>query len=51
LNALKKIDKSDWFDNTQKQCEASHPGNKQKMWDIFFDKENPIHKEWGLLGY
>jgi len=33
MKELKKVDKSDWLDNTMKVCEAAHPGNKEKMWE------------------
>jgi hypothetical protein len=47
MEQLKKLDKSDWLDNTQKVCESSHPENKQKMWDLYFKKDSEMEK-WGL---
>ena len=50
MEDLKALDKSDWLDNTQKVCEASHPANKSKMWDLYFSKESEMDK-WGLRSY
>mmetsp|Transcript_9866 Transcript_9866/g.16592 ORF Transcript_9866/g.16592 Transcript_9866/m.16592 type:complete len:782 (-) Transcript_9866:41-2386(-) len=49
LEELKKVDKSDWIDNTQRVCESSHPSNKQSMWEKYFnfDQEAEIN-DWGL---
>ena len=50
MEELKKLDKSDWLDNTMKVCESSHPGNKEKMWELYFKKDSEIEK-WGLRSY
>jgi hypothetical protein len=39
LDEILKIDKSDWSENTKNICESAHPGNKDKMWQIYFDEE------------
>lgn len=48
LDDLEKLDKSDRFEKTQKYCEASHPGNKEKMWKMYFSKEVD---DWGLHSF
>lgn len=50
LDDLEKLDKSDRFEKTQKYCEAAHPDNKQKMWDLYFSKGNEL-ESWGLHAY
>ena len=50
MEDLTKLDKSDWLDNTQKVCEASHPENKQKVWDMYFAKDSECDK-WGLRSF
>ena len=50
LDCLEKLDKSDRFEKTQKYCEAAHPDNKQKMWDLYFSKGNEL-ESWGLHAY
>jgi hypothetical protein len=49
---LNKLDKGDWFDETSKFCESAHPGNKEKMWELYFNSEkgSDIDK-WGLYLY
>lgn len=47
---LAGIDSSDWLTNTKKVCEAAHPGNKEKMWKLYFSKDSEL-EEWGLCHY
>lgn len=52
MKELAKIDTSDWLDNTKKVCESSHPGNKQKMWDLYFSEDPEAEtKDWGLINF
>jgi hypothetical protein len=51
MEELKALDKSDWLDNTQKVCEASHPANKAKMWDLYFSKKESEMDKWGLRSF
>ena len=47
-----KIDGSgDWIEKTKKFCYAAHPENKREVWDSYFNKDDPIHKEWGQSEY
>ena len=45
MDQLEAADKSDWLQNTKAFCEAAHPDNKDKMWNIYFSDE-PAN--WGL---
>ena len=48
LDELKKIDGSgDWIESTMKFCDAAHPANKKRVWDSYFNNEDPMHKNWG----
>ena len=46
-----KLDKTDWIYNTQYYCVAAHPENKDKMWNLYFQKEKNEMEEWGLHHY
>lgn len=48
MNQLAELDKSDWLDNTKTYCEAAHPGNKDKMWALYFSREKNETEDWGL---
>jgi len=39
LEAINTESESDWLDNTKKFCEAAHPGNKDRMWNLYFSRE------------
>ena len=49
MDDISTIDKSDWTENTKALCESAHPGNKDKMWDVYFNGEQT--KDWGLHKY
>lgn len=36
--------------NTRKVCESSHPGNKEKMWNLYFSKGTDLDG-WGLYHF
>jgi hypothetical protein len=50
MDKLSTLDKTDWMDYTRKVCIASHPANKKKMWELYFNGD--LEKEkWGLRSY
>ena len=52
MTQLAKIDSSDWLDNTKKVCDSSHPGNKKKLWDLYFSEDTEVEtKDWGLINF
>jgi hypothetical protein len=49
---LIKIDGSgDWIEATKKFCDAAHYENKRRVWDSYFNFDDPLHKEWGQSEY